>query len=252
MTALAEQLKTKAANIVRQSRLFMLAVQKLNDHRNNPAVAKNYLVDAIRNDLGSIRELCGSDLQALIERKAYEYLQRRVEDLSGSSQGCNALDGQAPVTAPLKPSWSPADIKGLGQPHRANGQASIAQSQPSPESGRSASANGQVKGATSQVDRFTPNPKSRGIGAIASVQPAIEKGLLDTYRVRDGRIIGSLMLKEVRTLIAQNKLEAAILEQIRDHTANGAPSDTVRDIISDDSLKTFIDRAKALYDDEQD
>lgn len=247
MTALAEQLKTKAANIVRQSRLFMLAVQKLKDHRNNPAVAKNYLVDAIRNDLGSIRELCGNELQALIERKAYEYLQRRVEDLSGSSQGCNALDGPAPVTAPLKPLWSPADIKGLGHPHGANSQRSPAQSHLSPESGQSASANGQVKGATSQVDRFTPNPKSRGIGAIASVQPAIEKGLLDTYRVRDGRTIGNITLSELPELRAQNLQEALVIEKIKNHTANGAGYQLVREIISDESLQRFIDDAKRAY-----
>jgi hypothetical protein len=92
--------------------------------------------------------------------------------------------------------------------------------------------------------RFTPGHARRGASAIASVQHVATKTLLDTFKVRDGRVIGDLLFKELEGLRAANAKEAAVLRAVQHHTANAAPMHRVRDIVSPDTFAAIVASAE--------
>ncbi len=200
----------------------------------------------------------------------------------GEGQSGIAQDGQSSRALPTpQTNWTKADIQpaerdrekagrpsfahsGLGsaaQPPRetnssgegrtpiakaANGPVPSSLSAPITGGGHSISAPSQGGFAPSR-DRFKPGHARRGAEAIAAVQATMARSLLDTFTVRGGRSIGDLMLRELPDLVATNKKEAMILERVKNHAANGAPHQLVREIISDLSLETFIKDAEAAH-----
>ncbi len=117
-----------------------------------------------------------------------------------------------------------------------------------PITGRGLSISAQSQGGFApSSDRFKPGHARRGADAIAAVQATMARSLLDTFMVRGGRPIGDLMLRELPDLVATNKKEAMILERVKNHAANGAPHQLVREIISDLSLETFIKDAEEQH-----
>jgi hypothetical protein len=285
-TALAEQLEKTP--IGRITRLWMTAAASLRKRNGNTIAAGRDIADAVQNDLNAIKELCGDDLRALIERKAYDLARRVKEDrsdtaLRGGEESQALIAGGQARRAPLptSPNWTPEDIKpsvpqdreGVGQKCIAGGQSAgahpsrepvdadeglssvaaaeapcVVSSSASPEitgGGQlTAAQTGQTRCAVPRDARFTPGHARRGAAAIHAVQATMAKSLLDTFRVRDGRVIGNLMLRDLPDLVASNRKEAAILERVRNHSANGAPHQLVREIISDESLKRFISEAE--------
>lgn len=274
------------------SRIDPLIQAGLRKHVNNPTAAARFAADAIQNDLTAIKELCGSELREMIERRLGFRARQLAQLPSGkaqtrneASQSTGALKSR-PASASAsfhEPIWTEMDIvppvredreeagrgriaDGLGrsaQPPRETkstndgerGQSSGANGLcrpaplPSPKTagnGHRAFAESHGSSAVSSGLRFSPGHARRGASVIASVQATMAKSLLDTFKVRDGRVIGDLMLKDLPSLVAANQKEAAILDRIRNHTANGGPSQLVREIISAESLERFVAEAEEV------
>jgi hypothetical protein len=155
----------------------------------------------------------------------------RDTNADGAGQKVYASQASAPVPAPSSP-----ELNGGGHGSVASdGQSGCAPS-------REAEAAPPL--GHNKPPRFTPGHARRGASAIAAVQHVATKTLLDTFKVRDGRVIGDLLFKELEGLRAANAKEAAVLRAVQHHTANAAPMHRVRDIVSPDTFAAIVARAE--------
>lgn len=210
--------------------------------------------DALRNEAG--HRTVADDGQNRSASASFRQPIWTPTDIAPVSKADREREGQALGASngfdlPAKPA---RDTKSTndGERGQSSGAQGLCKSAPSPSpeiTGRghgNLAANGQTGSAPCRGTRFTPGHARRGAAAIASVQPVMAKTLLDTWTVRDGRIVGDLMLKDLAGLVASNRKEAAVLDKIRNHSANGDPSQLVREIISAESLERFISEAEEV------
>jgi hypothetical protein len=233
-TVFAEKLKDTAIGVT--SRLYMACDAALRKRNDNVLAAQRDIADAIQNDLNSIRELCGDDLRALIERKAYAYAKDRLRERAGKvdeagSHSNFAKDGRAS-------SASASFHEPLAIPEAAG-----------PTIGAS---NGQIitarspQGVAPFRDRHKPGHAKRGAAVIAMVEPAMEKVLLETYRTLDGRIIGEMTFSEVRKHRAASVKDAALMQKILHHAANVEGDVKVKEAMGNSQFALCIAEAEEI------
>lgn len=94
-----------------------------------------------------------------------------------------------------------------------------------------------------------PRPASpANLAAAKAVRQAIAITVLDTWKIRDGRAIGKVRIGELPAISATNRMEASILDQIKEHVGGADHSATVSDVISAQMLQRFIQKAAEVAD----
>lgn len=139
-------------------------------------------------------------------------------------------------------------------------------SPPSPErsagQGKSADkAVSELPVAANQRDRAGPSrPAGKAAKSVhRSVSPSyvaaakkaaktIALTVLDSYKVRDGRSIGDLILGDLASLRAANAMEMAVIGYIQRHAGNATANQLVRDVIKPVDLERFIQKAAEFAD----
>ncbi len=205
-------------------RALSIAVNAYREHKGKALEIQKELAQAARSDFEVLKSLCGSDLDALINRKARQVTEnvirnRGTVDTAGHPKSAEGQNGRA--------EWSWRDVPDLG-----GGQV------PGANNGRSVPA----------AAKNFPGHAKRGASSIASVQNTMSNSLLDSFKIRDGRKIGDILFRELESLRAENAVEAELLRQIQRHAVNVPIDALVRDIVSDDQLATMLDRAKVKAD----
>ncbi|MFP1634113.1 hypothetical protein ACLB6G_20480 [Zhengella sp. ZM62] len=107
-----------------------------------------------------------------------------------------------------------------------------------------ASSTNGSEGHTSFADKATVHiPTASGRAAVMRAATNIARSVLDSFKLRDGRAIGSIAFCELEGLRFENAREAAVIRQIQRHYANAPGDALVRDLIKEDDLNRFIQKA---------
>lgn len=194
--------------------------------------------------------------------RAREVVEAAIARLSGGGRERIASEGQlccAPTRQPeLSREGHPGFVENIGRSGDAISR------QPN-ESG------GQPPGADKATDKVPPlSPQRSGVGhaqyaekarvhvprpaspanlaAAKAVRQAIAITVLDTWKIRDGRAIGKVRIGELPAISATNRMEASILDQIKEHVGGADHSATVSDVISAQMLQRFIQKAAEVAD----
>lgn len=94
------------------------------------------------------------------------------------------------------------------------------------------------------ADKVTVNvPPASGRAAVMRAATNIARSVLDSFKVRDGRPIGDLAFCELENLRFDNAREAAVIQQIQRHYANAPGNALVRELIGEDDLNRFVQKA---------
>lgn len=99
---------------------------------------------------------------------------------------------------------------------------------------------GQIRGAEKAI---APMPPASGRAAVMRAATNIARSVLDSFKLRDGRSIGSIAFCELESLRFENAREAAVIRQIQKHYANAPGDALVRDLIREDDMNRFIQKA---------
>lgn len=86
------------------------------------------------------------------------------------------------------------------------------------------------------------------IRAAAKVGQQIARTVFDSYKVRDGRSIGDIRICDLERLRSTNAAEASLIRQIQRHAVSANPNDTVRDVVSSETLERMIQRSAEVAD----
>ena len=86
-------------------------------------------------------------------------------------------------------------------------------------------------------------PSASGRAAVMRAATNIARSVLDSFKVRDGRPIGDLAFCELENMRFDNAREAAVIRQIQRHYANAPGNALVRDLIGEDDLNRFVQKA---------
>lgn len=108
----------------------------------------------------------------------------------------------------------------------------------------SASSPHGSEGQTMTADKAklgTPSASSRA--AVMRAATNIARSVLDSFKVRDGRAIGDLAFCELENMRFDNAREAAVIQQIQRHYANAPGNALVRELIGEDDLNRFVQKA---------
>ena len=112
------------------------------------------------------------------------------------------------------------------------------------ETAPSASSPHGSEGHLSDADKASPSfPSASGRAAVMRAATNIARSVLDSFKVRDGRPIGDLAFCELETLRFDNAREAAVIRQIQRHYANAPGNALVRELIGEDDLNRFVQKA---------
>lgn len=171
-----------------------------------------------------------------------------------SDKGHYELADEAKVTAPA--SLSPNDdAEGLGS--RSDKASTVLPTASSPNEGKGQSGNADKaignlpapsphgsEGHSRGADKATqPLPPASGRAAVMRAATNIARSVLDSFKVRDGRPIGDLAFCELENMRFDNAREAAVIRQIQRHYANAPGNALVRDLIGEDDLNRFVQKA---------
>lgn len=100
------------------------------------------------------------------------------------------------------------------------------------------------EGHSRGADKATqPLPPASGRAAVMRAATNIARSVLDSFKVRDGRPIGDLAFCELENMRFDNAREAAVIRQIQRHYANAPGNALVRDLIGEDDLNRFVQKA---------
>lgn len=86
-------------------------------------------------------------------------------------------------------------------------------------------------------------PPASGRAAVMRAATQQARSFLDSFKLRDGRSIGSIAFCELESLRFENAREAAVIRQIQKHYANAPGDALVRDLIREDDMNRFIQKA---------
>lgn len=105
------------------------------------------------------------------------------------------------------------------------------------------------KGVAEKANALVPRPVSPAYREAAFAEARIAaRSALDSFKVRDGRAIGDLILGELEGLRFDNAREASVIRQIQRHAGNATANQCVREVIKASDLDRFIQRAAEVAD----
>lgn len=169
--------------------------------------------------------------------RAREIVEAAIGKLSGGGHTDRAENGLAKTAPARQPNES-------GGPCRVAEKANNLMPSLSPER----SGVGHPRPAD-KANSSVPRPASTAYLAAAKAgAQAIAITVLDTWKIRDGRAIGKVRIGELAAISATNRMEASILDQIKQHVGGADHSATVSDVISVQMLQRFIQRAAEVSD----
>lgn len=232
-TSLAAAL-LRAGYPVDGARLAAAATNILAKHGNTPKALAAF-EDALQSD------------RALLRALAADYLNDRALDMSGE-----ALRGGANLELPDNRHSAGAPA---AQPHDDDvghtACAPLRQRTLAPSSSPIPSGGGQrcsaYRPALDAAPARKPNPP-RGLSAIASVQPTMARSILDTFKLRDGRVLGDVQWCELPLIAAENDRESRVLRAIHGYARNVDPSARVRDVVKPAFVENAIKTAEVVHD----
>lgn len=100
------------------------------------------------------------------------------------------------------------------------------------------------EGHRANADKAMPAlPPASGRAAVMRAATNIARSVLDSFKVRDGRAIGDLAFCELENMRFDNAREAAVIRQIQRHYANAPGNALVRELIGEDDLNRFVQKA---------
>lgn len=171
-----------------------------------------------------------------------------------SDKGHCELADEAKVTAPA--SLSPNDdAEGLGSRSDKASTVLPTASSPNEGKGQSISADKAIdrapapsphgsEGQMANADKAkTHAPSASSSAAVMRAATNIARSVLDSFKVRDGRAIGDLAFCELENMRFDNAREAAVIQQIQRHYANAPGNALVRELIGEDDLNRFVQKA---------
>ena len=220
MTESIKSALEKAKYPVGKTRLYTTAVRQLRDNRSNAFLTSGPFIRIVSRDPDLLVELVGAaNLQSL----AHAYLQAVALDMSS---GGNAGAGQRAsetqfLTARVNSGQTGYESKGA---HAGKGTVAADAAKP--------------------IARLRPSPRS------ITARATTVKSVLDTYRIIDGRSIGSVKFHEIGGLIASNKYEAALFGLIKRHFAKvDDESRTIKSLVNDETFNRFKQEAHRVAQD---
>lgn len=83
-------------------------------------------------------------------------------------------------------------------------------------------------------------PTLRGFDVIARRQPVLQRSLMETYRLSDGALVGSLRWHELLKRAKAKEIDARVLRYLSGHVANADSLAFVRDVVSDAVLAQAV------------
>lgn len=170
-------------------------------------------------------------------QRAHELVDMAAEKMGGGGQQRGA--GKADPAVPAAPRTNDA----------AKGLAGVAEKAARTVPAASPERNGA--GHASLADKAgpsTPRPVSPAyIAAAKAGAEKIARTVLDSFKVRDGRSIGDVLVGELESLRAANAMEASVLRQIQ-RLGYADTRMPVRAIVDPDTLARMIQRAAEVAD----
>lgn len=255
MTAMAEALRKTHPQLVATSRLATIAINALR-RTDDVERAVQRVSDLLIDEEPLMAELFGHDaVRAAVRRLIFNCARDMAgRETDGAAQcGSGASGAHARIGPTSSTQSEPAHIRSgddAAQCRVGRALNPIGGERPSGRRSRfveppSSSGAHRDHGVASAAPKalgapVRPNPSHRTLASVSGTSATAASGLLYTFRLRDGRVLGSVRWDELPEIAKAGERETKIVRRLLGHAAHVPSGARVADVVSEATLAQFV------------